>query len=108
VSSGFAPIFDPEPTSGWGFRGDPFVWRALAVHLGTVERPPSTHDAIAIVHTAFRELVGVGFNDGPGTQSIFRPEFDGGGMTGGQVSMMAWRTDLMPLLEQRLRSSDGD
>jgi hypothetical protein len=104
--TGFAAIFDPEPTSGWGLRGDPFVWRALALRLSPVERPADASAAIAIVHVAFRELVGIGFSDGPGTQSIFRPEFDGGGMSGGQVSLMAWRNNLMPLLEQRLRSHE--
>jgi hypothetical protein len=105
---GWAAIFVPEPTSGWGFRGDPYVWRALAARLAVVDCPPAPCDAVEVVKAAFRELVGVGLDDDPSPDSVFRPEFDGGGISGGRISLTAWRDNLIPLLEQRVRTAlDG-
>jgi hypothetical protein len=56
----------------------------------------------------FRELVGVGLDDEPALDSVFRPQFDGGGMSGGRVGLRAWQDTLMPLLGQRLRATLDD
>jgi hypothetical protein len=56
----------------------------------------------------FRELVGVGLDDEPALDSVFRPQFDGVGMSGGRVGLRAWQDTLMPLLGQRLRATLDD
>jgi hypothetical protein len=105
---GFDAIFMPEPASDWTFRGDPFVWRALAARLATVERPSALADAVEVVKANFGQLVGVDLADEPTPDSVFRPEFDGGGISGGRASLRAWRDTLMPLLEQRLAAAVDD
>jgi hypothetical protein len=104
----WAAVFVPEPRSGWGFRGDPHVWRALGARLADADRPPRPEEAIEVVKAAFRDLVGVDLDEDPVVDAVYRPEFDGGGMSGGQVSPRAWREHLLPLLEQRLRDGSDD
>lgn len=46
-----ADLFHPEPQQ-WGFRGDPYLWRALREHLSGTRIPPSADAAAGLLHAA--------------------------------------------------------
>lgn len=96
-------LFEPEPIT-WGFRGDPDVWQALRAQLVTVEPPSRMADAVELLRAAFVEVVGVDLGEDPTVEYVHRPEFAHGGMSGGMISLDAWRQTLMPMLEERART----
>ncbi len=95
-------LFDPEPET-WGLRGDPYLWRALRVHLAGKDIPPSAGELISLLHTAFRELAGVDLASDPAS-SVYREQYTHGGMSSGMISLDTWRERLMPMLAERARS----
>lgn len=96
-------LFAPPPAQ-WGLRGDPHVWELLKVDLSDVRIPASSEVAIRLVHESFTRITGVRLDDPDLPAHVFRKELDHGGMSGGHVSIEAWRDRLMPLLEKRARS----
>lgn len=95
-------LFEPEPIQ-WGFRGDPWVWRAMRDRCPARE-PRSSAEAFVLLRRLFVEVVGVALADPDLPQWVHRPEFGHGGMSSGVVSLSAWREHLMPLLEERARA----
>jgi hypothetical protein len=95
-------LFDPEPES-WGLRGDPYLWRALREHLSGTDIPASASEAVALLHAAFAELVGVDLASDP-VPSVYREQYSHGGMSSGMISLDAWRKDLMPMLVDRAKA----
>jgi hypothetical protein len=95
-------LFAP-PEVQWGLRGDPHVWELMRVDLSDVRVPPVADVTIRLVHESFSRVVGVDLQDADLPPHVFRQELDHGGMSGGHVSIEAWRERLMPLLEQRAR-----
>lgn len=96
-------LFSP-PDVQWGLRGDVHVWDLMRVDLSDARVPPSADEAIGLVHESFRRVVGVSLSDDQLPPHVFREELDHGGMSGGHVSIEAWRERLMPVLEQRARA----
>jgi hypothetical protein len=94
-----ATLFDPEPPT-WGFRGDPYLWRALREHLAEVDMPSTSSELISVLHAAFRELAGVDLASDPASW-VTREQYAHGGMSSGMISLDTWRTSLMPLLVER-------
>jgi hypothetical protein len=92
------------PEVQWGLRGDPHVWELLRVDLSDVRIPASADTAIRLVHESFERILGVRLDDPDLPDHVFREELDHGGMSGGHVSIEAWRERLMPLLEERART----
>ena len=97
-----ADLFDPEPQQ-WGFRGDPYLWRALREHLSGTRIPPSADAAAGLLHAAFGELTGVDLARDPAS-AVTRAEYAHGGMSSGMISLDTWRQRLLPLLAERART----
>ncbi len=95
-------LFDPEPDR-WGLRGDPYLWRALRGHLSGTDAPASAAEVAEVLHAAFAELAGVDLASDPAS-SVYREQYAHGGMTGGMISLDAWRQELMPMLTGRARA----
>lgn len=96
-------LFTP-PEVQWGLRGDPHVWELLRVDLSDVRIPASADAAIRLVHESFTRITGVRLDDPGLPDHVFRKELDHGGMSGGYVSIEAWRDRLMPLVEKRAQA----
>jgi hypothetical protein len=96
-------LFSPPPAQ-WGLRGDPHVWELLRVDLSDERIPATAEIAIGQVHDSFARIMGVRLDDQDLPDHVFREELDHGGMSGGHVSIEAWRERLMPLLEERARA----
>jgi hypothetical protein len=100
-TSGLSVLFDPEPNT-WGLRGDPYLWRAMRERMAGRAVPASADEAIGLLREAFRELAGVDVA-GPAS-SVYREQYAHGGMSGGMISLDAWRERFMPLLAERARA----
>lgn len=72
--------------------------------LAATATPASRADATRLLHSVFREVVGVDIH-GSRDESLYRAEFDSGGMSGGHVDLTTSRERLMPLLESRLAAN---
>lgn len=99
-------LFSP-PGVQWGLRGDVHVWDLMRVDLSDARVPATADVAIQLVHRSFERVVGVGLADPDLPDHVFREELDHGGMSGGHVSIEAWRERLMPVLEARARALIG-
>jgi hypothetical protein len=95
-------LFDPEPQA-WGLRGDPYLWRALRVHLAGQDIPATAAELNGLLHEAFRELTGTDLVGNPAS-SAYREQYAHGGMSSGMISLDTWREHLMPMLAERART----
>jgi hypothetical protein len=95
-------LFDPEPQA-WGLRGDPYLWRALRVHLSDQDIPATADELDGLLHEAFRELAGADLASSPAS-SVYREQYAHGGMSSGMISLDTWRQRLMPMLAERART----
>lgn len=96
-------LFDPEPLQ-WGLRGDPWVWRAMSIHLNGTYLPPSIREVESLLFAAFDRVVGVHLASEP-QPWVYRDEFArDDGLSAGNVHLNTWRITLMPLLLDRARS----
>jgi hypothetical protein len=75
--------------------------------LASSARREPREAGIELLHDAFRSVVGVGLHDQVPDNKVYREEFDTGGMSGGWISLLAWRESLMPLLEGRLAAREA-
>ncbi len=90
-------LFEPEPR--WGLRGDPPLWRAMSERLADVDMPDSPEDVARLLRSTFAELAEVDLDDP--ASSVYREQFNEGGMSRGMVCLDWWRERLMPLLIER-------
>lgn len=81
-----AELFDPEPDQWW-LRGDPHVWQEMRHRLSATAEPPSRSDGVRLLHSVFRDVVGVDLDDAGPYESPYNPAFDSGGMSGGHVHL---------------------
>lgn len=92
-------LFEREPYQ-WGMRGDPYVWREMRARLEDVELPDRWWTLRSLLAATFRDVVGADL-DTSHEDAVHRPEFDHGGMSGGTVDLVTWRTRLLPILIDR-------
>lgn len=90
-------LFVEEPLT-WGLRGDPYLWRAMAVQLANAPWPDSLEQLDAMLTQAFEQLTGRGL-DAQG--HFFVEAFAHGGMSSGGISPQFWRDQGLPLLRKR-------
>jgi len=96
-------LFRPEPM-GWGHRGDPYLWRAMANRLGDAPLPTTTAALVAMLEANFAEITGHSMD----AEQPFRIEsLAQGGMSSGGISPEFWRRIALPLLLERYRQALG-
>lgn len=84
----------------WGLRGDPHAWSAMRDLVGALPTPP-TRDAIGAAYVdALCRVADVDLDD---TEEavVHREHLDHGGMSGGALDVVWWRTKGLPLLVDR-------
>jgi len=97
-----ADAFEPHPYQ-WGLRADPHVWAAMRERLEGVPVPDGGEVAVRAAYVeAFREASGIDL-DTETEERVYRRELDHGGMSGGTVDLIWWRTVGIPLLVERAR-----
>jgi O-acetyl-ADP-ribose deacetylase (regulator of RNase III) len=97
-------LFDRAPAPPWGFRGDPYLWRALRAHFARTRLPTSTSDFESLVRGAAEEVIG-GRLSSP-EEGIYVPAFDPGhGMSAGAVSPSWWSTVGIRILVDRFEAT---
>lgn len=87
-------LFSEEPYQ-WGFRGDPYLWRAMQEYFSSVSLPLSSHELKKLLEGAFLELTGQALD---ATSPIYVAAYDEGGMSSGHVSPDFWREVAIPFL----------
>jgi molybdenum cofactor cytidylyltransferase len=88
----------------WGLRGDPFLWRAMAVRLGEAPLPASSAVLAGMLEASFAEITGHSLD----SEHAFRIEsLAHGGMSSGGISPDFWRRVALPLLLERYREALG-
>lgn len=92
-----ASLFEQKP-SGWGLRGDPYLWDEMRSYFDETPLPPSTRELAALIETAFASLTGHSISE---TDPIFVERFSHGGMSSGQISAKFWKETAIPLLCSR-------
>lgn len=90
-------LFAEEPRT-WGLRGDPYLWRAMAVELGRTLWPDSLEHLDLVLAQAFERLTGRGLD---AQEHFFVEAFAHGGMSSGGISPQFWREKGLPRLRQR-------
>lgn len=90
-------LFSPEPDQ-WGLRGDPYLWREMAVHFRDTPFPRSAPELTFMLEVAFFELTGHRVS---GVQSIQIQRYAHGGMSSGCVATEFWQRRGIPLLVSR-------
>lgn len=104
-------LFHRVPTS-WGFRGDPYLWRALRAHFAMTPLPPDSRELESLIRSAAEAMIGaslVHIED-----ALYVPEFDPGyGMSAGGVSRLWWNNTGFRILIDHFEvilplQSDGD
>ena len=98
-ASWWTRLFVREPVGSWGMRGDAYAWRALRACLEDMPEPKTAVELQARLHEGFADVVGI--DKFPRPEAIYREKFAHGGISSGMVSLIAWRDQLMPLLEER-------
>jgi hypothetical protein len=93
-------LFDPEPQQ-WGLRGDPHVWRTMRDLLRDVVQPGSATEGSHMLRRTFQQVVAVDL-EVAAVETVYLPEADTAGMSGGVVHLPTWRERLLPMLEARL------
>lgn len=84
----------------WGLRGDPYAWTAVRDLVGALPTPPD-RDAIRATYVdALRRVADVDL-DGVEDAVVHRAHLDHGGMSGGALDLVWWRTKGIPLLVDR-------
>lgn len=97
-------LFFPLP-SGWGLRGDKYLWGIMAAHLneGWIDENERFEN---VIFDAFFRLTGHTLIDG--VEQIKVPGIDYGGMSGGLVSIEWWTKHAVPLLRQRFNEVSSE
>lgn len=96
---GIGTLFDDEPVQ-WGFRGDPWLWRALAERLADTPLPDDRGTLDAVLRQAFATEVGRTVTTTV-EDTVAVPRFAHGGMSSGIVSLPWWRDVGLSLLLDR-------
>lgn len=86
----------------WGLRGDPYLWGELE-ESSINHSSFSTEDEFSeFIEQKFNELIQKGKVSEDGTK-VFIDRFPSEGMSGGWVSLTAWKERLLPLLNERFK-----
>jgi hypothetical protein len=84
----------------WGLRGDVHAWRAMRDLVAATPTPPARDAVRAEFVDALYRVADVDL-DGTDEHVVHRAHLDHGGMSGGSVDLVWWRTKGIPLLVDR-------
>lgn len=94
-------LFKANP-SGWGLRGDPYLWAEFAARFENVPMPVSESALRSQLYTAFKEITGVAITSPQ--RSVYIARFAHGGMSSGHISPEFWREQGFPLVIERFHA----
>ncbi len=89
-------LFRDEPDQ-WGWRGDPWLWRALGERFAHVTLPSTRGELDGMLRWGFAAEVGRAMSVDAGA-GVFVERFAHGGMSSGHVSPSWWSATGVPLL----------
>ena len=92
-------LFSPEPSS-WGFRGDPYLWKAIQEELEEKSFSSIEEFHKQLIKT-FGDLTGHRLDD----EDFYMKRFAHGGMSSGMISTEFWRKRGIPLLVERFEQN---
>jgi hypothetical protein len=92
-------LFDPAP-SGWGLRGDLFLWMEMRQALCHVPIPEHSETVSRIISCTFTALTGDDLNS---RAEVHVPRLARGGMSSGMVSGEFWSDIFIPMMQQRTK-----
>ncbi|KQY96816.1 Appr-1-p processing protein [Microbacterium sp. Root53] len=96
-------LFDRSP-SPWGFRGDPYLWRALRAHFADTRLPANSGELEELIREAAETIIGAPLTTS--AEGIYVPEFDPGhGMSAGGVSPAWWNSTGIRILIDRFEAT---
>lgn len=87
----------------WGLRGDPYLWDELKKSVISHSEFSSEDEFIEFIEQKFNELTKKGKISDDRTK-VFIDSFQSEGMSGGLVSLTAWKERLLPLLSERFKN----
>ena len=93
-------IFEKEPNSGWGSRGNPGFWDYLKERAIEKEMPISEDELEAWIKNEHLKLTG---KELTAESDVYVEAFDEGGMSAGRVTGEWWIVLGIPLLKDRLK-----
>lgn len=92
-------LFDPAP-SGWGLRGDLFLWMEMRQALCNVPIPEHPEVLARVISCAFTALTSDDLNS---RAEVYVPRLARGGMSSGMVSGKFWNDVFIPMMQQRTK-----
>ena len=87
----------------WGLRGDVHVWNGLRDLLATTPTPQTAEATRSAFVAGIRRVADVDI-DAVEDEHVYREHLDHGGMSGGTIDVVWWRTKGCPLLLDRAMS----
>lgn len=97
-------LFDRAPASPCGFRGDPYLWRALRAQFSDTRLPTSPSDFQTLLRDAAESIIGSSLT--ASDETIYVPPFDPGhGMSAGRVTPSWWNSTGFRLLVDRFEAT---
>ena len=90
-------IFENEPKQ-WGLRGDPLLWRDMAMSLSNQHMPKSSADLEKLLVATIEKLTGKPINF---KEIVILEKYESTGMSSGGISFKFWREKGIPLLVSR-------
>lgn len=97
-TTNISALFLPEPLQ-WGLRGDPFLWRDMALAFEGVAVPDTADEFKQMLEAMFLRLTGQSVN--MDESSVFVEHYSHGGMSSGRVSCEFWERNGFALLLSR-------
>jgi hypothetical protein len=98
-------IFDEAPQR-WGLRGDPFLWREMALRFQSEVVPDNAGHLLRLLHKYFWQLTGEQAFEGKDIL-VKRYRDHGVGMSAGLVCSTFWVYTAFPLLLKRFQHHFG-
>jgi hypothetical protein len=84
--------------SGWGLRGDPWLWMEMRKSLSRVPLPDTLKDLTALLRNVVLARTNSTMLD---DDAVYVPRFCRGGMSSGHISLRFWEQKGIPAIVQR-------
>ena len=103
IENNLENLFEVEP-SGWGLRGDPYLWQEMKSRILFSKDIYTARDFDNLLNKLFLELTG---SMPRNNDFIFVERYNLGGMSSGHVSSEFWLNRAFPMLLERFEELYG-